>query len=99
VEIFIANEQVPDGLAVRVQVELSGREANRLFLAGDTLIQLPLDGALPDADGSPIPRVSIFLSEIAGSRDGLTRVFEDAASAERFAAAVRSQLETALEAP
>ncbi len=97
-EISIANEQVPGGIAVHVQVRLSGREANRLFLAGDTLIQLPLDGSLPDTDGNPIPRVSIFLSELAGARDGLTRVFEDAPSAESFAATVRSQLETALEA-
>ena len=76
-EISIANEQVPGGVAVRVQVQLSGREANRLFLAGDTLIQLPLDGALPDTDGHPIPRMSVFLSELAGTRDGLTRVFQD----------------------
>jgi len=99
VDISIANERASRGHEVRVQVKLSGREANRLFLAGDTLIRLPLDGALPDADGSPIPRVSIFLSELAGSREGLTRVFADEASAQSFAAAVRSQLETALEAP
>jgi hypothetical protein len=99
VEISIANEQVPGGVAVNVRVRLSGREANRLFLAGDTLIQLPLDGSLPDTGASPIPRMNIFLSELAGARDGLTRVFEDAASAESFAAAVRSQLENALEAP
>ena len=98
-EISIANEQVPDGFAVRVQVKLSGREASRLFVAGDTLIQLPLDGALPDTDGNPIPRTSIFLSELSGARDGLTRVFHDAASAQAFAAAVHHQLETALEAP
>jgi hypothetical protein len=98
VEISIANEQVPDGFAVRVQVKLSGREASRLFLSGDKLIQLPLDGALPDTDGNPIPRMSIFFSELVGARDGLTRVFEDATSAGSFAAVVRSQLETALEA-
>jgi hypothetical protein len=98
VEISIANEQVPDGFAVRVQVKISGREASRLFLAGDTLIQLPLEGALPDTAANPIPRVNIFLSELVGAREGLTRLFQDALSAERFAAAVRSQLETALEA-
>ncbi len=97
-EISIANEQVPGGVAVTVQVRLSGRETNRLFLAGDTLIQLPLDGALPDTDGSPIPRSSIFLSELAGARDGLTRIFEDEASAQRFGSVVRSQLDSALEA-
>jgi hypothetical protein len=98
VEIVVASEQVQGGIAVNVQVRLAGREANRLFVAGDRLIQLPLDGSLPDADGSPIPRMSIFLSELAGTRDGLTRVFEDQASADSFAAIVRSQLETALEA-
>ena len=97
-DIAVANERVPDGIAVTVRIRLSGREANRLFVAGDSLIQLPLDGSLPDAGAAPLPRMSIFLSELAGTRDGLTRVFEDQASAERFAAIVRSQLDTALEA-
>ena len=83
---------------MRVQVRLSARETNRLFLSGDTLIQLPLDGALPEPDEAPIPRTSIFLSELAGSRDGLVRTFADGAPAEAFAVAVRTQLETALEA-
>lgn len=96
-EIAIATEPAPGGVAARVRVQLSGRETNRLFLSGDTLIQLPLDGALPEADGAPIPRTSIFLSELAGLRDGLTRVFRDSATADAFAAAVRGQLETALE--
>ena len=52
---------------MQVRVRLSGRETSRLFLSGDTLIQLPLDGALPDADGSPVPRTGIFLSELAGT--------------------------------
>jgi hypothetical protein len=98
VEIDIANEQLPSGVAVRVLVRLSGRETSKLFVCGDTLIQLPLDGALPEPDGSPIPRTSIFLSELAGARDGLVRVFADATAAQAYAAAVRSQLETALEA-
>ena len=97
-EIDIANERVAGGVDVRVQVRLSARETNRLFLSGDTLIQLPLDGALTEPDGAPIPRTSIFLSELAGSRDGLVRVFADGAAAEAFAVAVRTQLETALEA-
>lgn len=97
-EIEIANQQIPGGVAVRVKVRLTGREANRLFLDGDTLIQLPLDGALPDQDGAPIPRMSIFLSELAGSREGLMRGFTDEAAANAFAAAVRRQLDTALEA-
>ena len=42
--------------------------------------------------------MSIFLSELAGRRDGLTRTFADAAAAQAFAAAVRTQLDTALEA-
>jgi hypothetical protein len=99
VEIDIANEQVPDGVAVRVRVRLSGRETSRLFLSGDTLIQLPLDGALTTGEGSPIPRPSMFLSELAGLADGLSRVFEGGAAADTFAHAVRSQLDTALEAP
>jgi hypothetical protein len=98
VEIEIANDQLPAGVAVRVQVRLSGREVSRLFATGDTLIQLPLDGALPEADGAPIPRTSMFLSELAGSREGLTRVFADAAGAQAYSAVVRAQLETALEA-
>ncbi len=98
-EIDITSQQVPEGMAVQVKVRLSGRETGRLFVSGDTLIQLPLDGALPDTDGAPVPRMSIFLSELAGKRDGLSRTFGDAAAAQAFAAAVRTQLETALEAP
>ena len=97
-EIDIASQQVPEGVAVRVQVRLSGRDTSRLFVSGDALIQLPLDGALPDPDGSPLPRAAIFLSELAGKRDGLTRTFAAEAPALAFAAAVRAQLETALEA-
>ena len=97
-EIDITSQQVPEGLAVQVKVRLSGREASRLFVNGDTLVQLPLDGSLPEADASPVPRTSMFLSELAGRRDGLTRTFTDAAAAQAFTAAVRSQLETALEA-
>jgi hypothetical protein len=97
VEIDVATEQTATGIAVRVRVRLSGRETNRLFLSGDTLIQLPLDGALPDVDGAPIPRTSIFLSELAGSQGGLTRVFSDTGSAAAYEAAVRRQLDTALE--
>ncbi len=59
-------------------------------MSGDTLIQLPLDGALPDADASPVPRMSIFLSELAGRRDGLTRTFSTQRAAQAFAAAVRT---------
>jgi hypothetical protein len=98
VEIDIASQQVPEGVAVQVKVRLSGRETSRLFVSGDTLIQLPLGGALPDTDGSPVPRTSIFLSELAGNRDGLSRVFSGDEAADAFAAVVRAQLETALEA-
>jgi hypothetical protein len=99
VEIDIANQRVPGGVRVHVRVRLSGRETSRLFLNGDTLIQLPLDGSLPEHDDSPIPRAGIFLSELAGSHEGLNRVFADGAAADAFSAAVRTQLETALEAP
>jgi len=98
VEIDITSQRVSGGVTVQVQVRLTGRETNRLFVSGDTLIQLPLDGALPDADGSPLPRAGMFLSELAGRRDGLTRTFTAETDAEAFAAAVRTQLETALEA-
>ena len=97
-EIDITSQQVPEGVAVQVKVRLSGRETSRLFVSGDTLVQLPLEGALPDRDGSPVPRMSIYLSELAGRRDGLTRTFADATAAQAFADAVNTQLETALEA-
>ena len=97
-EIDITSERVTEGVAVQVVVRLSGRETSRLFVTGDTLVQLPLEGSLPDTDGSPLPRAGIYLSELAGKREGLTRVFTDDAAAKAFAAAVRSQLETALEA-
>jgi hypothetical protein len=98
VEIDITSRQVPEGVTVQVKVRLSGRETSRLFVSGDTLIQLPLDGALPDDDASPVPRTTIFLSELAGRRDGLSRTFPEAAAARAFAAVVRTQLDTALEA-
>jgi hypothetical protein len=97
VEIDITTQQVAEGVNVRVAVRLSSREMNRLFLSGDTLVQLPIDGLTASADQSPIPRTSIFLSELAGSKDGLSRAFVDPGSAEAFAAAVRDQLETILE--
>lgn len=97
-EIAITSQQVPEGVAVQVKVRLSARETSRLFVSGDALLQLPLDGALPDPDGSPLPRSSIFLSELAGRPDGLHRTFSDGGHAQAFAAAVRTQLETALEA-
>lgn len=95
-DIEIRNEAVPGGVAVRTLVKLSPRETNRLFLSGDTLVQLPLDGSLPD-EATPIPRMSIFLSELAGLRDGYVRTFADAASAQAYAESLRSQLTTALE--
>jgi hypothetical protein len=97
VDIAVVSEPVSTGVAVRVEVRLSGRETSRLFVNGDTLIQLPLDGARADEEGAPMPRPSIFLSELAGMRGGLERVFSDQAAADAFAAAVRAQLETALE--
>lgn len=97
-EVEILDEETPGGgVAVRVRVRLSGRETSRLFVAGDTLIQLPLEGALPE-QGAPIPRSSMFLSELAGFRDGFCRAFADAGAAQSYAEALRSQLTTALEA-
>jgi hypothetical protein len=98
VEIDIAKEPLPQGVTVRVQVKLSGREAGSLFLNGDSLIRLPLDGALPEFEATPIPRMSIYLSELAASSTGIARTFTDGETAECYAAAVRRQLEHALEA-
>ena len=95
-DVEILHEEMPEGVTVSVRVRLSGRETNRLFLDGDTLIHLPLDGALPE-EGAPIPRTSVFLSELAGLRDGFRRAFADATAAEAFAESLRSQLMTALE--
>jgi hypothetical protein len=98
VEIDIGSEQVSQGIAVHVRVRLSARELNRLFLSGDTLIQLPSEGMADDAGGAPISRTSMFLSEIAGAPDGFSRTFSDATCADSFARAVREQISTALEA-
>ena len=97
-EIDIGSEQVSQGIAVHVRVRLSARELNRLFLSGDTLIQLPLGGADDDGGGAPMPRMSMFLSEIAGAPDGFLRTFSDATSADAFARVVREQISTAMEA-
>jgi hypothetical protein len=97
VDIDIVSEQVAQGVAVRVRLALTPRETNQLYLSGDTLIQLPTEGAMPESEAVPFVRPSMFLSELAGTRDGLTRIFTDATAAERYAAAVRSQLETVME--
>ena len=96
-EIDIGSEQVEQGVAVHVRVRLSSRELNRLFLSGDTLIQLPLEGVVDERGTTPIPRMSIFLSEIAGSPEGFSRTFADATRADSFARTVREQVSTALE--
>jgi hypothetical protein len=97
VEIDIGSEQVAAGVAVHVHVRLTPRELNRLYLSGDTLVQLPIDGIADEANGTPIPRTSIFLSELAGSQAGFTRLFVDAARAEAFAVSVGAQVSSALE--
>jgi hypothetical protein len=97
VEIDIGSEQVAAGVAVHVLVRLAPRELNRLYLSGDTLIQLPIDGIADESSSAPIPRTSIFLSELAGGQAGFTRVFENADFADAFAASLRTQLTTALE--
>lgn len=96
-EIDIGSEQVAAGVAVHVVVRLAPRELNRLYLSGDTLIQLPIDGIADESSGAPIPRTSIFLSELAGAQSGFGRVFVDQTSADAFAASLRTQLTTALE--
>ena len=96
-EIDIGSEQISQGIAVHVRVRLSARELNRLFLSGDTLIQLPLEGVSDDSGGAPIPRTTMFLSEIAGAPDGFLRTFSDATCAASYAQAVREQISMALE--
>ena len=96
-DIDIAKEELPHGVMVRVMVRLSGREASKLFLAGDLLVQLPLEGAQPDTGGAPIPRTSIYLSELAASRDGIVRVFDTGMAADEFASSIRQQLAGAME--
>jgi len=98
VDVEIVSEETAEGVGVSVRVRLSRRETNRLFLDGDVLVQLPLEGALPE-ERAPIPRASMFLSELAGLRDGFSRVFTGADAAEAFATSLRSQLTTALEGP
>jgi hypothetical protein len=102
VEIDIARERVPDGVSVRVRVRLSGRETSRLFVSGDTLVDLPLQGAVQPgagAAGPPIPRTAIFLSELAALPEGFTRVFAGEAAADAFSAAVEAGIRSALPAP
>lgn len=96
-EIEVTTEQVTGGHEVAVHLRLSPRETSRLFLSGDTLIQLPTEGLVPEAESSPIPRTSIFISEIAGTKSGMHRVFSDASHADIFSVSVRTQLEKALE--
>lgn len=95
-EIDIGSERVATGTSVHVRVRLAPRELNRLYLSGDILISLPIEGMVDD-QAAPIPRTSIFLSELAGSQDGFTRVFAADAQAESFAATVGDQIDTALE--
>lgn len=94
-EIDLAQEENAAGVTVRVAVRMSGRETSRLFVAGDKLIHLPMEGAVSNREATPIPRTSIFLSELAAG--GVARTFVDLAAAEAFAASVRAQLETPLE--
>jgi hypothetical protein len=93
VELHVTSEEAGGTVAVRVQVRLGARDQRLIFTAGDHLIQLPVGGLLQDADGPPIERSSIFLTELAGMPDGLTRVFADGPSARAFLADVTAQLE------
>ena len=96
-EIDISSEQVAAGVAVHVRLRLTPRELNRLYLSGDTLIQLPVDGIADESSGAPISRTSIFLSELAGNQSGFTRLFVDATHADAFSASVNKQVSSALE--
>lgn len=92
-DMLIGSSTTGKGVAVSVQVTLNARERNRLFLSGDVLLTLPSEGAVDLPDGVPLERTSMFLSELAGNRQGITRVFADARSADRFGAEVRAQLQ------
>jgi hypothetical protein len=93
VEVHVTSDEADGTVAVRVQVRLDVGDQRRVFTSGDHLVQLPCAGLVPAADGAPMERSSIFLTELAGSPSGLTRVFADRASADAFAADVAGQLE------
>jgi len=95
VEVQVDSEPVDGSVAVRVVVHLTPRELTRVFVAGDVLLHLPADGLVDDVGECPMPRTSMFLSEMAELRDGYLRVFADRASADAYAADVRAQLEQA----
>ena len=92
-ELHVDTDSIDRTVAVRVQVQLTTREKNRLFSQGDPLVQLPTAGLLEDVGGPPIERTSIFLTELADLPAGLTRMFVDDASAQHFATEVKTQLD------
>jgi len=89
----VTSQETSGAFAVHVQVRLGARDQRRIFSDGDHLIQLPCEGLLHDADGPPMERSSIFLTELAGMPGGLARTFADGASAQAFLASVKDQLE------
>lgn len=89
----MTSQHIGDDVAVRVHVQLSARDANRVFSRGDPLISLPVAGLVRDIDGPPVERTSIFLTELAGLSGGLTRLFVDEPSAAAFTTAVSDQLQ------
>lgn len=95
VEVQVATKPADGNIAVRVALRLTSRELGRVFVRGDVLIHLPTEGTVPDEAATPVPRNSLFLSELAELPDGFTRVFTDQAAADAFAAIVRSQLDDA----
>jgi hypothetical protein len=93
VEYRVDSEPTNGSVAVRTFVRLTPRELTSVFVAGDVLLHLPTDGLAEAAAERPIPRTSMFLSELAELREGYLRVFADQASADAYAAEVREQLE------
>jgi hypothetical protein len=93
VDVQIDSSMTGGSVAVSVQCTLNARERNSLFLSGDVLVTLPSEGAVDLPEGVPLERTSMFLSELAGRQPGITRIFADAQSADRFAAEVREQLQ------
>jgi len=93
VEYGVDSEPAHGNVAVRVVVRLTPRELTKLFVAGDLLVHLPADGLLESAPEGPMPRTSMFLSELAERRDGYLRSFRDRAAAEAYTAVLREQLD------
>ncbi len=94
-ELRVDTEPVDGSVAVRVRVRLTQREIGRVFTSGDLLLHLPSEGLVSEEADRPVPRTSMYLSELAELREGYRRVFCDQSAADAFAAELREQLQHA----